>query len=118
MSDDLSAQRCKENELTQAPPPRESAAVAVPRPKRSSLSVPGFDYTRLDVKDAGFFASMVVDELRTAIPALAPQFQSQAMLSCAGFTATLFAPSIAVQRFEVEKLIAVSQSIAALRRIT
>jgi lysophospholipase L1-like esterase len=67
------------NTLAQAPPPPEVVAAAltgttIEAPKPAGVE-PAFDYTHLGDKGAEFFASIVADEVRRTVPALAERLR-------------------------------------------
>lgn len=72
----------KAMDFAQAPPPPEVVAgaaggttIEAPKPAPGSNVRVYFDYTHLGPKGAAFFAAMVQDELKTAVPALAARFR-------------------------------------------
>lgn len=73
------------NTLAQAPPPADVAAAALtgttieaPKPAVNDPGHPPFDYTHLGDKGAEFFAAIVAEEIRAAVPELGKQLKSRA----------------------------------------
>ncbi|MEP7155756.1 MAG: pectinesterase family protein [Betaproteobacteria bacterium] len=64
-------------------PPRPKAPVNTDKSTAEPAGLPPsrFDHTHLGAKGASYFARMVAQELALAVPALAPQFQSNALQS-------------------------------------
>jgi len=68
--------------LAQAPPPdaviaaaKTGTTIEAPKPAHADPDNPEFDYTHLGAKGAEYFATIVVKELREAVPQLATQLQ-------------------------------------------